>query len=82
MNDQKQTCNKTKVQREKTTLNKETIDFFEYVKYLGDHVDQCLTYEFEIKKVLTQMVKSIYSSYTLRFALSEKTESLFSKLLS
>ena len=35
---------KQKFKEKKTTLGNETIDCFQYVKHLGDHIDQCLTY--------------------------------------
>ena len=62
-------CNKTEVQKEKRTLNNETIECSENVKYLGVLIDQCLMYELEIKKVLAQMDTSIQSLYTLRSSL-------------
>ena len=73
-------CNKTEVQKEKLTLNNETIECSENVKYLRVLIDQCLMYEVEIKKVLAQMATSIQSLYTLRSSLNEKkTDSSFSK---
>ena len=73
-------CNKTEVQQEKLTLNNETIECSENVKYLGVLIDQCLMYELEIKKVLAQIATSIQSLYTLRSSLNEKkTDSSFLK---
>ena len=73
--------NKTEVQNEKLTLNNETIECSENVKYLGVLIDQCLMYELEIKKVLAQMATSIQSLYTLCSSLNKKTRLLVFKTL-
>ena len=58
-------------------MNNETIENSEYVEYL---IDQCLTYEFEIKKVLAQMA-TIYTISTHSPLLSRKRLLVFETLI-